>query len=137
MKSLLKIKQVNKGYVALISVILIAAIATIIMISVVASGVTTSKTDLSLEQSMSARTLASSCAEEALEKIYETGTTSSSGNLTIASGTCLYTITSINGQNITIQSIGSFGTVTSKIKVIIATTTPAITLSSWAEVSDF
>jgi hypothetical protein len=126
-----------EGYIALISVLFIAAIGATIMISVIASGILASKTDLSLQQSGSARVLASSCAEEALEKILETGSTTGVGNLVIASGTCSYIITSTNGQNVTIQSTGILGTITSKIKVVIATTTPSITLSSWEEVSDF
>lgn len=130
-------KKIREGYIALISVLLIASIGAAIMISVIASGITASKTDFVLQQSGSARALASSCAEEALQKILETGSTTGSGNLTIASGTCLYTTTSVNGQNITIQSTGVLGTITSKIRVIIATTSPGITLSSWEEVSDF
>ena len=130
-------QKMNEGYIALISVILIAAIGTAIMISVIASGISAIKTDFSLQQSGSARSLASSCAEEALQKILETGTTSSSGNLAVASGTCTYLITSTNGQNITINATGMLSTVTSKIKVVIATTTPAVTLSSWQEVADF
>lgn len=130
-------QELNKGYIALISVILIGALGTAIMISVIASGVSASKTDLSLQQSGVGRVLASSCAEEALQKILETGTTSSIGNLTIGSGTCSYIITSQNGQNITINSTGMLGTIVTKIKVILATTTPSIVLSSWKEVSDF
>ena len=107
------------------------------MLSVIATGVDAGKTDFSLQQSGAARSIASSCAEEALQRVLEIGTTSSSGNLTIASGTCTYLITSTNGQNITISATGILSTVTSKIKVVIASTSPSITLSSWEEVADF
>ena len=130
-------KESRGGYIALISVILIAAIGTAIMISVVGSGITISKTDFSMQQLGGARSLASSCAEEALQKILETATTSSGGGLTLTSGTCTYVITSQSGQNITINAKGIISTVVSKIKVVIATTTPSITLSSWEEVADF
>ena len=106
------------------------------MTSVIASGITASKTDLSLQQLGAARGMANSCTEEALQKILEIGTTSSNGNLTIASGTCTYLIFK-SGSNITINSTGLMGTITSKIKVVIATTSPAISLSSWEEVADF
>lgn len=137
MKKIRLIQHVNRGYIALISVILMSALGLAIMLSVIAAGVDASRTDFSLQQSGGARSLASSCAEEALQKIAETSTTSSSGNLTIASGTCSYLITSTNGQNITVQSSGFLGTVTSKIKVVLATTTPSVLLSSWEEVVDF
>lgn len=130
-------QEYKKGYVALISVILMSALGLSIMLSVVASGVDAAKTDFSLQQSGAARSIASSCAEEALQRIAETGTTTSNGNLVVASGTCMYTVTSTGSQNITIQSTGVLGTVTSKIKVVVATTTPGITLSSWEEVADF
>jgi len=129
--------QLRQGYIALISVLLISAIGAAIMVSVIASGVTSSKTDFSLQQSGSARIMASSCAEEALQRISETGILAGSGNLTIASGTCSYVITSSSSQNVTITATGILGTITSKIKVILATTTPGITLSSWEEVADF
>ena len=131
-------QEYGQGYIALISVILMSALGLGIMLSVIASGVNASRTDFSLQQSGAARSLASSCAEEALEKILETSTTSSSGNLTIGSGTCSYLIAATSsGQTIIISSTGVLGTVTSKIKVVLATTTPGITLSSWEEVADF
>lgn len=130
--------ELKKGYIALVSVMLMSALGLGIMLSVIAQGVNASRTDFSLQQSGGARSLASSCAEEALEKILETSTTSSSGNLTIGSGTCTYLIVATSsGQTITVSATGVLGTVTSKIKVVLATTTPGITLSSWEEVADF
>lgn len=126
-----------RGYIALLSVIVVGAIGTAIMLSVMLLGITTSKTDFAVQQSGNAKVLASSCGEEALQKILETGTTSGNASLTIGSGTCNYVITSVNGQNITIDATGITGTLTSKVKIVIATTTPAIILSSWQEVGDF
>ena len=130
-------RSICKGYVALLSVLIIGAIGTVIMMSALLSGINASKTDFALQQAGSAKVAASSCGEEALQKILEIGTTSSRGNLTLASGTCTYTITSQNGQNITINATGQVGTITSKVKIVIATTTPSIILSSWREVGDF
>ncbi len=101
----LRKNKIKEGYIALISVILMSALGLAIMLSVVAAGVDATRTDFSLQQSGGARSLASSCAEEALQRVAETGTTSSVGNLVIASGTCMYTITSTNGQNITMKNL--------------------------------
>ncbi len=132
------LQEINKGYIALISVMLMSALGLAIMISVIASGVDASRTDFSLQQSGGARSMASACAEEALQKILETSTTTGTGNLSIASGTCSYIITSTSsGQTLIISATGLLGTVTSKIKVVTATTTPGISLSSWEEVADF
>lgn len=129
-------RHVRQGYVALISVILIGALGTAIMLSVILSGVSAGKTDFSLQQSGGARVLASSCAEEALQQISETGTTSTSGNLTIGSGTCMYLV-EVQSNQITVNATGFLGTVTNKIKVVLSTTTPNLILSSWQEVADF
>jgi hypothetical protein len=130
-------KEYRKGYIAFISVIVISAIGVALMLSVITAGINASKTDFALQQLSSARSMAFSCAEEALQQIVITSTTTGSGNLTVASGTCRYTILSTNGQNIVIQSVGLMGTVTSKVQVVIATTTPVMSLSSWEEVADF
>jgi hypothetical protein len=107
------------------------------MLSVMLSGINSAKTDLALQQAGSAKVSAASCGEEALQKLLETGTTSSNGSLIIGSSTCSYIITSQNGQNITINSTGISGAATSKVKIVVATTSPAILLSSWQEVGDF
>lgn len=126
----------QRGYIALISVIVIAAIGVAIMISVVASGMLASKTDFSIQQLGMARNAASSCAEEALQKILETGTTSSNGSLSLGSSTCDYLVFSPNGQT-TIHASGTTDRIVSKIKVVISSSSPAILLSSWEEVADF
>lgn len=130
-------KSIKRGYIALVSVIVVGAVGVAIMLSIMLSGISTTKTDFAIQQSGSAKVLASSCGEEALQKILETGTTSSNATILIGSGTCSYTITSQNGQNITINATALIGTITSKVKIVIATTTPAILLSSWQEVGDF
>lgn len=127
----------KRGYIALLSVIVVGAVGAAVMLSVMLSGVATSRTDFAIQQSGSAKVLASSCGEEALQKILETGTTSSSAVIVIGSSTCSYTITSTGGQNITIQATGIMGTLVSKVKIVVATTTPTILLSSWQEVGDF
>ena len=137
LKNNYRISNHRRGYIALISVIIVGAIGTAIMLSVMLSGINSAKTDLALQQAGSAKTSSASCGEEALQKILETGTTTGSGGLTIGSSTCTYTITSLNGQNITIEATGISGVATSKVKIVIATTSPAILLSSWQEVADF
>lgn len=132
-----KVRGGVRGYIALLSVIAIGVIGTAIMFSVMLQGINVTRTNIAVEKAGQARVLASSCGEEALQKILETGTTSSSGNLAVTSGTCTYTITATTGQMIIVQSTGNVDTIVSKIKIIVATTTPSIVLSSWQEVGDF
>lgn len=134
---LINVKSRTRGYVALLSVIAIGVIGTAIMLSVMLQGINITKTNIAVEKAGQARVLASSCGEEALQKILETGTTSSSGNLTVASGTCSYTISATTSQMLIVLSTGLVDTIVSKIKIIVSTTTPSIVLSSWQEVGDF
>jgi hypothetical protein len=124
------------GYVALFSVIGLGVIGGVITFSLVMLGIGLTKSDLQLMQSTQARQAATSCVEEALQKIRETGTTSASGALTIASSSCAYAIASSSGQRI-ITSTGTASETVSKIKVIVSTTTPLLQLSSWQDVPDF
>ena len=126
-----------KGYIALLSVVSVSAIGVAVMLSLILLGIDATKTDFAIQQSANAKVAASSCGDEALQNILESGTTSSSGNLTLGSSSCSYVITSQNGQNIKIDSTGITGTVTSKVQIMISTTSPYIILSSWQEVADF
>ena len=59
----------RRGYIALLSVIIIGAIGTAVMLSVLLFGLSTSRTDFAVQQSGGAKVIASSCGEEALQKI--------------------------------------------------------------------
>jgi NAD/NADP transhydrogenase alpha subunit len=124
------------GYVALFSVIGLGVIGGVITFSLVMLGISLTKSDLQLMQSTQARQAATSCIEEALQKIRETGTTTALGSLTIASSSCAYVIASSSGQRI-ITATGTASETVSKIKVIVSTTTPLLQLSSWQDVPDF
>lgn len=125
------------GYIALLSVIIIGVIGTSAMLSVIFAGISATKTDITVEQGGQARFLASSCGEEALQKILETSTTSSQGSLSLGGNTCSYSITSGSGQSLVINALGAVGTLTSKVLIIVATTSPSLVVSSWQEVGDF
>lgn len=130
------LKNIKRGYVALMSVILMGALGIAVMVSVISQGVTSSKTELSLQQSGQARILATACIEEALQIILETATTSSTANLTIGAGNCTYSINK-PAASVIINSTGNFGTLVKRIQVILSTSSPSIVLSSWQDVSDF
>ncbi len=128
----------QKGYIALMSVILIGVFGIAIMVSVIAQGVTSSKTDFSLQQSGQARILATACAEEALQVILETATTTKTDTITLGTGTCSYSISKATSSTITvINASGNFGNLTKRVQLTLSTTTPSIVLSSWQDVSDF
>ncbi|MDQ5962393.1 MAG: hypothetical protein QG653_200 [Patescibacteria group bacterium] len=132
-----KKNSIRRGYIALLSVIVIGTIGVAVMMSVLLFGISSSKTDYALQQGGSAKIVANSCGEEALQRLLETGSTSMSGGLSIASGTCSYVVSSPSGQDVVLEIVGQYGETVSKIRVIVATTTPFIILSSWQDVGDF
>ncbi len=130
------LKKYNKGYIALMSVILMGALGVAVMVSVISQGITSSKTELSLQQSGQARVLATACVEEALQIILETATTARTSALTLGTGSCSYSITKPS-TSVIINSTGNYGTLVKRVQVILSTSSPSIVLSSWQDVSDF
>lgn len=130
------LKNLKRGYIALMSVILMGALGVAVMVSVISQGITSSKTELSLQQSGQARVLATACVEEALQIILETATTSRTADLTLGTGSCTYTITK-PASSVIINSTGNYGTLVKRVQVTLSTSSPSIVLSSWQDVSDF
>jgi hypothetical protein len=112
------------------------ALGVAVMVSVISQGITSSKTELSLQQSGQARVLATSCAEEALQVILETSTTSRVDTLTLNDGSCSYTI-SKPSSSVIINATGNYGSLVKRVQVVLSTSSPSIVLSSWQDVSDF
>lgn len=127
----------QRGFITLISVLVVGAVGVAIAFSLLLLGVGNARTSFAIEQSNQAKALANACAEEALQQIRDSTPFTGSGNLTLGQGTCNYTVTSQGGQNRTITSSGTVGTIIRKVKIIIDKINPAIQVVSWQEVSDF
>ena len=129
--------QANQGYIVLITVLLIGAVGAAIAVSVIWLGLGRSKSSFALEQSNQAKALANACSEEALQQIRDVTAFTGTGSLTLGQGTCSYTVTLGIGENRTITSSGTVGTIIRKVNVIISAINPTITVTSWQEVADF
>lgn len=129
-------KYLNKnGYVALLSVIVVGAIAVTIAVTFLLVGIAWSQTSFDLERSNQAKALANACAEEALQQIRTSTPFIGSGNLNIGQGTCSYTVVSGGGQNRTINTSGLVGPMTRKVQINITAINPLIIISTWQEIS--
>lgn len=122
------------GYITLISVLIIGAVGVAIAGSLLLLGLGSSRTSFALQQSNQAKALANACMEEALQRISDSIPFTGTGILTLGQGTCTYTVTSTGGQNRTITSSGTVGTIIRKVSVAITKITPSIVISSWQEV---
>lgn len=127
----------NEGFITLMSVLVVGAVGVAITLSIILLGVGSSRTSFAVEQSNQSKALANACAEEALQQIRDSALFTGSGNLALGQGTCDYTVTSQGGQNRTITTVGTVGTIVRKVKVVVDQITPIIQIVSWQEVADF
>lgn len=125
--------NMNKGFITLISVLIVGAVGTVIAVSLILLGISSSRTSFALEQSNQAKALANACAEEALQQIRDSTPYAGSDNLSFGQGNCSYSVTSQGDQNRTITALGTVGTIVRKIEVVIDTINPAIVIVSWRE----
>ncbi len=131
------IKQKNSGYIALLSVIIVGAIATAIAVTFTLLGIGLSATSFAQEQASQARGLANACLEEGLQQIRSSIVYTGSGNLSIGQGTCSYTVTNLGGSNRLVIASSTVGTIIRKVQTNVTAIVPSIITSSWLEVADF
>lgn len=124
------------GYITLLSTLFLVVIGGVVAGSLILLGLGFSKTSFALYQSNEAKALANACAEEALQKIQESTPFSGSATITLGNGTCTYTVTKLTGQNRTITTSATVGTIIRKISITIDTINPNINITSWQEVAD-
>lgn len=127
----------RKGFIALMGILIVGAVGTAIMLSLILLGLGSSRTSFAVEQSGQAKALANACAEEALQQVRDSTPFAGSGNLTLGQGTCTYTVTNNGQQNRTITTSGTVGTIIRKTKIIISKINPNIIFTSWQEVESF
>lgn len=126
----------QKGYITLLSTLFLVAIGGIVAGSLILLGLGSSRTSLALDQSNQAKALANACAEEALQKVRESTPFSGSATISLGNGSCSYTVTKLTGQNRTVTSSGTVGTIIRKISISIDKISPSINITSWQEVAD-
>lgn len=127
----------QKGYVVLISVLVVSAVGAAISVAVILFGLGSSRSSFSMSQSGQARSLANACAEEALERIRENAVFTGSGSLTLGQGICEYNVANLGGQNRLVTASSTVGTIVRKARVSIDAINPKINVVSWEEVADF
>lgn len=127
----------NRGYITLISILVIGAIGTAVTVSMILSGLSASQTTFAVERGDHASGLVNACAEEALQQIRDNSSFTGFGGLLLGQGTCGYTVTSGGGENRTIQASSTVGTIVKKVSISIDAINPQINVTSWQEVADF
>lgn len=127
------IKIKNQGFAAVLSVIILSAV--VLAVLAISSNLTVNLSRMSGAdfKGLNARSLASACAEVALQAIFDNTSFTGSNNLSIGSGACQYTVSNTGGTTRQIIAEGSFQNATRRLTVNISGFTPSITISGWQE----
>jgi hypothetical protein len=123
------------GYIALMAVLIVGAASLAIGLALLTMGADSQRSTLVLQQSAQALSLATACAEEALQEIHDDTTFTGTGNLNLGEGTCSYTVTNTGGSNRTITTSGIVGSVTRKLEIYATIGVSSISIISWQEIS--
>lgn len=125
----------NKGYITLMSVLVVGVVGVAIALSLILLGIAASRTGFAIEQSYQAKALAHACAEEALQQIRNSVSYTGSGNVVLGQGSCSYTVTSQGGENRIVVTTATVDSMVRKVEIIIDAIQPTIQIVSWQEVA--
>lgn len=123
----------ERGYVALLAVLIVGAVSSAIGLTLLMTGVDSQRGAYVTQRSLQARGLASTCAEEALQVVHDDTSYTGTGNLNLGQGSCSYTVTNTGGANRTITASATVNTVVRRVSLSI-TIGSTITVTSWQEV---
>ena len=129
--------KASRGYVLLLSMLMVAAIGSTIAVGLLLLGLGSSRTSFAYQQSIEARALANACGEEALQQIHDAVDFSGQGALSIGAGSCQYSVLNTGGEQRTVTATGVVGSGVRKVQVTVGAVAPEIVLTSWQEVADF
>ncbi len=124
------------GYVALLAVLIVGAAATAVALGLLLTGTDSQRAVLVTQQSAQARQLAMACAEEALQVLHDTPSTTGNGSLNLGAGSCTYAITNPGGSTRVIEASGSVNTTIRNVEVYATIGSSSISITSWKEVAD-
>jgi magnesium-transporting ATPase (P-type) len=124
----------KKGFVLMISVLIISAIVLSISIMMVFVNINASRSRLDIRNSDQSRMLANACSEMALSEI-ALGSGISSDTIIFEEGSCFYNISSVAGGTI-IRSQANFRDFVKREELLLSSTSP-IVIDYWQEVSGF
>ncbi|HKX73530.1 MAG TPA: hypothetical protein VJM32_05925 [Candidatus Saccharimonadales bacterium] len=126
--------QPSGGYVALLAVLIVGAASVAAALALLTGGTDSQRSTLVTQQSAQARSLASACAEEALQQIHDSASFTGTNNISLGQGTCAYTVTNTGGANRTIDATGTVNSVVRKLKIYATINASSLSIISWQEV---
>lgn len=126
------------GYVFLMSVIMIGAIAIATLSSLLMIGVGSMQIGFTVRQSEQARSLAQTCAERALRSLWEDTAYAGGEELSFAEGPCdILPIGGSGNENRSVCAEGRVGSTVRRYEILLERVLPSIRVSTWREVDQF
>lgn len=126
----------KKGFIALTSILIISAVGFLLVSSLAAFSISSSKITSSKEHSMDAVFIINGCVEDALLRIRDENFLGTN-NLLFEKGSCDYNIVSTGAEGRVVEIESEVGLVKKRSKIIIDEINPKISISSWEEVVDY
>jgi len=126
----------HRGYVTLISVLVVGAIGAVIATALILLGLGASRNGFAEDQSAQAKAAANACAEEAMERIRESSAFAGADAMAVGQGSCTFAVANEGGENRLITATGTVGTMVRKARIAIDRINPLIEVVSWEEVAD-
>ena len=124
----------NRGFAALVGVLIFGGFAVTITSALVFSGTRSMQSSLVLRQSYETKAIARACADTALRAIHDNTSYTGSGSVTLGTGSCTYTVTSGGGAVRTVNVSATVGRITKALTIITDQVLPTIHVASWREV---
>lgn len=126
----------QSGYVTLMSVIVLGAIAVSIVVMVLTIGTDMLRGSKIYQDSSQSHALASSCAERALGVIRDSTSFTGTGSISYSAGSCSYVVSNTGGSTRQINASSSVSNAVSRVQVQISDVAP-VTVSMWRDVASF
>ncbi len=126
------------GYILLISILIIGAVCSVILSSLLLLGTNASHVSVSVQQSDEALQLAQGCADYGLRQLRNSLSYGGNEVLSYRHGTCeLRSIGGIGNTNRLLCSEGQVGDTVRRLEIVVNQVLPKTKIFSWQEVSFF
>ena len=127
----------KKGYVLIYAVILVGSVILAMALYFSWLAAFSVQSTIQLKKSEQARHLANTCAEIALQKIWDDKNFTGSGNFSGYGGSCTYQVRNLGGDNREVRASGVMDNIIRKAKISIGEVGGMVGVTSWQEVADF
>lgn len=131
-------RRTRGGYVFLLSVIMVGAIAIATLSSLLMIGVGSMRIGFTVEQSEQARSLAHTCAERALRSLWEDTAYTGDEEWILEEGQCdILRIGGTGNENRSLCAEGRVGSTVRRYEILLGRILPSLQVSAWREVDQF